>query len=117
MQFPSVRQPQDVLDLIAVVGPWPVSFRWHPAGIVTMIVTRPDTFTGEKATVTLTSRPLTLSAAGTSDESSLVRTAFGLYKSFTEHEAREAFAYNGRRVFGPHISVEALWGAARHLEG
>lgn len=46
----------------------------------------------------------------------IVRTAFGLLRAYWEHEAREAFLWHGRRVFGPHISLDALWDAADHLE-
>lgn len=36
--------------------------------------------------------------------------------SYGEHEVREAFEYRGRRVFGPHIDVEALWEIADRTE-
>jgi hypothetical protein len=45
-------------------------------------------------------------------DSELVQTTFGLYKGYWEHEARETFEWRGRRVFGPHISTEALWDVA-----
>jgi hypothetical protein len=46
----------------------------------------------------------------------IVRRAFGLFMAYVEHEAREAFTYCGRRVFGPHIAIEALWAAAENEE-
>lgn len=49
-------------------------------------------------------------------DSELVQTAFGLYKGFWEHEARETFQWNGRRVFGPHIATEALWDVAQRVD-
>lgn len=49
-------------------------------------------------------------------DSELVQIAFGLYKGYYEHEARETFRYKARRVFGPHISVEALWEVARRVD-
>lgn len=49
-------------------------------------------------------------------DSELVQTAFGLYKAFWEHEARETFKWDGRRVFGPHIATEALWEVARRVD-
>jgi hypothetical protein len=49
-------------------------------------------------------------------DSELVQTVFGLYKSYVEHEARETFQYKGRRVFGPHIDVTALWEIARRVD-
>ena len=42
----------------------------------------------------------------------LVRKIFLACVSFAEHETRESFHYRGRRVFGPHIDVNALWHAA-----
>jgi hypothetical protein len=49
-------------------------------------------------------------------DSELVQTIFGLYKGYWEHEARETFQWNGRRVFGPHIATEALWEVARRVD-
>lgn len=49
-------------------------------------------------------------------DSELVQTIFGLYKGYVEHEARETFTYKGRRVFGPHIDVDALWEVARRVD-
>lgn len=41
-------------------------------------------------------------------DSEIVQGAFGLFKNYEEHECREFFAFKGKRVYGPHISVEAL---------
>lgn len=49
-------------------------------------------------------------------DSELVQTVFGLYKGYWEHEARETFEWRGRRVFGPHISTEALWDIAERTD-
>lgn len=49
-------------------------------------------------------------------DSELIQIAFGLYKGFWEHEARETFVYRGRRVFGPHIDTNALWEVAERLD-
>lgn len=49
-------------------------------------------------------------------DNELVQTIFGLYKGYWEHEARESFEYRERRVFGPHISTEALWSVARKVD-
>ena len=48
--------------------------------------------------------------------SELVQTIFGLYKGYVEHEAREFFKYKGRRIFGPHMSVEALHEIANRVD-
>jgi hypothetical protein len=42
----------------------------------------------------------------------IVAAAFGLVKAYLEHEAREGFTYEGWRVYGPHMSLEALKAAA-----
>ena len=41
-------------------------------------------------------------------DNELVQTIFGLYKGVWEHEARESFMWNDRRVFGPHIATQSL---------
>lgn len=46
----------------------------------------------------------------------IVQLIFGLYKGYWEHEARESFEYRGRRVYGPHIDVDALWDVARRVD-
>lgn len=38
----------------------------------------------------------------------IVQNAFGLFKAYEEHECREFFMYKGKRIYGPHISLEAL---------
>lgn len=40
-------------------------------------------------------------------ESEVVQAAFGLIKGYYEHEVREGFTYKGKRVFGPHIDINA----------
>lgn len=49
-------------------------------------------------------------------DSELVQIVFGLYKGYWEHEARETFKWRKRRVFGPHISTEALWEIAKRVD-
>ena len=49
-------------------------------------------------------------------DSEIIQMIFGLYLSYWTHEARENFQWRGRRVFGPHISTEALWEAAPHVD-
>lgn len=44
--------------------------------------------------------------------SQIVQMAFGLFKAYEEHEAREHFRYRGARVFGPHIDIDELVGVA-----
>lgn len=73
---------------------------------------RKDTFTGEMGWGWGGKAYLSEYAS----DSELVQTAFGLYKAFWEHEARETFKWNGRRVFGPHISTDALWEVARRVD-
>lgn len=41
-------------------------------------------------------------------ESEVVMTALLAVLKFEEHEAREAFAYEGVAIFGPHLNVRQL---------
>jgi hypothetical protein len=41
--------------------------------------------------------------------SEFVQTAFKLAITSMEHRTRENFKYKGKRVFGPHFDVDALW--------
>lgn len=78
---------------------------------------RLDTITGEMGRGTGGKAYLSPHAT----DSELIQTAFGLYKSYWEHEARETFvlydsAGAGRRPFGPHIDTWALWSVARKVD-
>lgn len=64
-----------------------------------------DPATGQSAT--WTSRKWRLSPHMTDSE--IVQTALKAVLTAEEHEARERFMYRGRAIFGPHISVDALW--------
>lgn len=48
-------------------------------------------------------------------DSELVGTIFSLYKGYVEHEARETFKWRKRRIYGPHIDIEALHEVARRV--
>jgi hypothetical protein len=49
-------------------------------------------------------------------DSQLVSLIFGLYLRYVEHEARETFEWRGKRIYGPHIDVNALWEVARRVD-
>jgi len=51
-----------------------------------------------------------------STESELLQAVFGLYLRYVEHEARETFEWRGRRIYGPHISAQALYEVARRVD-
>lgn len=53
-----------------------------------------------------TGRKWFVSRHATPDE--VVRTAFLAVMTCIEHEIREGFLYEGKAIFGPHISVDAL---------
>lgn len=44
-------------------------------------------------------------------KSEIVQTALKAVLTAEEHEARENFMYRGRKVFGPHVYIDALWDA------
>lgn len=41
-------------------------------------------------------------------ESEVIQTAFKCCLTSMEHRAREAFKFNGKRIFGPHFNVRDL---------
>ena len=65
---------------------------------------RLDAYTGEMAIGYGGRRYL---SADTSRDA-MVRIAYSLFAQYEEHETREAFHYQGKRIFGPHISIDAL---------
>lgn len=73
---------------------------------------RADTFTGEMGWGYGGKAYLSPHAC----ESELVQTAWGLFQGYVIHEAREGFQWRGRRVFGPHISTQALWEVAERTD-
>jgi hypothetical protein len=74
--------------------------------------TRPDTYTGTPGEGKSGKRYVSEHMC----KSEFVQMVFGTFLGLEEHECREAFMYKGRRVFGPHIDVEALWEAADKIE-
>lgn len=73
---------------------------------------RPDTFTGEYGIGTGGKRYL----SPRQSDSEIVRAIWGAFLGYQEHEAREAFTYKGKRIYGPHIDVEALVEVADRIE-
>lgn len=73
---------------------------------------RPDVFTG----VMGTGRGGKAYLSEHMTDGEIVKIAFGLFKAYEEHECREFFKLQGRAIFGPHISVEALWEVADRLD-
>lgn len=51
-----------------------------------------------------------------STRNEIVQAIFGLYKGYWEHEARENFKYRGKRVYGPHMDVDAIWEVATRVD-
>ncbi len=49
-------------------------------------------------------------------KSEIVLTAWKAVQAAVEHEARETFLYKGRRVFGPHIDLDAMWAISTNLD-
>jgi hypothetical protein len=49
-------------------------------------------------------------------DSEIFQVAFGLYRAYWEHEARETFEIDGLRPFGPHIKTEALMSISRQVD-
>lgn len=75
-------------------------------------INRPDTFTGAHEWGLVADRIV----VDTMTDGQLARALLGMFLSFEEHETREAFTIDGLRPFGPHITLEALLGAAYHTD-
>lgn len=45
----------------------------------------------------------------------IVKKCLAACMAYAEHEIREGFTWRERRIFGPHIGLEALWEAAPHV--
>lgn len=45
-----------------------------------------------------------------------VKKMFVAARDYAEHEVREAFHWRGRRILGPHIDLNVLWGVADQEE-
>lgn len=56
-----------------------------------------------------------ISEHATEDE--VVKKMLGLCLSYVEHETRECFYYKGKRLFGPHITIEAMMSVADCVVG
>lgn len=101
---------KEILDNVTL----PFGLRW---GIVTrengltsvqVGMVRPDTYSGQTECGW---GPESVLGSQTTDDA-LVKKVFGLAKDYLEHELREGFLYKDRRIFGPHISLDALYEAA-----
>lgn len=71
---------------------------------VQVLCSRKDTNTGEEVLGRGGKRYLRADQT----DSQIVRQIFGAFLAYEEHEIREAFLYRGKRIFGPHLDVEAL---------
>jgi hypothetical protein len=91
-----------------------VEVGYHEIGGVYVQVTmeRPDTMTG----IWGTGRGGKVFIHPRQTTSSIVRTVLARFMAYFEHEVREAFLYKGKRIYGPHLDVEALVEVADRLE-
>lgn len=74
---------------------------------------REDTYTGEPGVGF--GSPVAIPADA--EPGDVVRTAFGLFKAIEEHECREWFRVDGVQPFSPHIELDAMLDAGRHIQG
>lgn len=73
---------------------------------------RPDALTQEEGTGF--GRKWHVSPHATDSE--IILTCLKAAITNAEHEVREAFEYEGRRIFQPHIDVDALWEACEQSD-
>ena len=50
-------------------------------------------------------------------EDEVVKKVLGLCLAYVEHEMREGFYYKDHRLFGPHISIDAMIEASKSVVG
>src|SRR5215467_3075651 len=89
-----------------------IGFTANNSVYIQVLCERPDTYTGEYGTGRGGIRIIN---PGQSD-SSIVRTIFAAFLAYEEHEVREAFTYKGKRIFGPHLDIDALVEVADRIE-
>jgi hypothetical protein len=111
------QRVQSIVDDVALPENYRVIFerdKKNPDGrfYLQIACQRPDTFTGVMGEGRGGKKYLTEHVS----KSEVVGTLMGLYLAYVEHEARETFLYKGRRVFGPHIDVDALWEVAERTD-
>jgi hypothetical protein len=113
---PLDRRLDDLLGLVDIKfeGVWKIRLRIDPGGtrIIDVGHVRRDIVTGIDGWGW--SGKYRVSKHATDSE--IVQAVFGLYKGYLEHEARETFEWRGRRVFGPHMDVRALWEVAETFD-
>jgi len=73
-----------------------------------LVFESPCAFTGEPQEQRCRKWPLSWHMC----DSEVVNTGLGAVLSALEHEAREHFSFNGRRIFNPHRSAKLLWETA-----
>lgn len=56
-----------------------------------------------------------ISEYATEDE--IVKKVLGLCLAYVEHEIREEFYYKSKRLFGPHISIDAMMSISDEIVG
>ena len=77
-----------------------------------LVFIAPDAVTGEPARQEC--RWWVIPADATTSQ--LVLSVWAAVEMAITHEAREDFIYRGRRILGPHVSVDGLWESARRLD-
>ena len=78
---------------------------------VRVAFTRADTYTGAMG---IHYQAHSFGEGTTRDQ--LVQALFGIVQAIEIHECREAFKYQGWRIYGPHMDLDALMIAAVHSE-
>jgi hypothetical protein len=106
---------QEIQTLVALVEFEDYTFHvraGHGGWYLQATYEEPDIITGTPETQSTRRWPLSPEMV----KSEVVQTAFKCVMTSMEHRAREGFKYRGRRVFGPHFDVDALWEIAGRLD-
>jgi hypothetical protein len=102
----------DLVELITYKPNFEILVRRDERVYVQVQCWRPDAFTGEMAY----GRGGKIYLSPYMVDGEIVRKVFQAILSYEEHEVREFFEYKQVKVFGPHIAIEALVEAGKHLE-
>lgn len=110
-----LRHINSVLDRITYKNNYVICTQYVDSSIVEVYVEfqRPDIFTGEDGW----GRGGTARIYPDATDGDIVRTVFGLIQAIEIHECREWFKVDDSQVFGPHIELDALIDAGRHVQG
>jgi len=105
---------QEIVSNISIPAPLNIKIGEHPEGRMFIQINQNTTCNRTGKPYLEGGRKWDISAHMT--ESEIVFTVWKAVLTFLEHEARENFTYKGKKIFDPHISVNALLEVCEQLD-